>query len=247
MEEAVAKLLEQNAQINTKLEMLCGLLPKVEEINTKIQSLATENAALRQDIADRDAKIDQLTSHVNKLDQASRSTSLRILGLPITPTTPSSAVPEIVYKEVIIPCIEAAIASGEISAQIAAFPLHLIISNVFALPAKKDQPSCPVILKLSSEFIRNIIFRYKKDSLPKFTDLATHRVRNRYSVFEDLSPANHAILRSFSDDPRVTYSGQVRFKTHDGDTIYKVKNTADTFDSIVVRPASHTHPSASGT
>jgi len=122
MEEAVAKLLEQNAQINTKLEMLCGLLPKVEEINTKIQSLATENAALRQDIADRDAKIDQLTSHVNKLDQASRSTSLRILGLPISPTTPSSAVPEIVYKEVIIPCIEAAIASGEISAQIAAFP-----------------------------------------------------------------------------------------------------------------------------
>jgi hypothetical protein len=251
MEEAVAKLLEQNAQINTKLEMLCGLLPKVEEINTKIQSLATENAAIRQDIADRDAKIDQLTSHVNKLDQALRSTSLRILGLPITPTTPSSAVPEIVYKEVIIPCIEAAIASGEISAQISAFPLHLIISNVFALPAKKDQPSCPVILKLSSELIRNIIFRHKKDSLPKFTDLATHRVRNRYSVFEDLSPANHAILRSFSDDPRVksawTYSGQVRFKTHDGDTIYKVKNTADTFDSIVVRPASHTHPSASGT
>ncbi len=68
MEEAVAKLLEQNAQINTKLEMVCGLLPKVEEINTKIQSLATENAALRQDIAARDAKIEQLTSHVNKLD-----------------------------------------------------------------------------------------------------------------------------------------------------------------------------------
>jgi outer membrane murein-binding lipoprotein Lpp len=248
MEEAVAKLLEQNSHINNKLEMLCGLLPKVEEISTKIQSLATENAALRQDIAARDAKIDQLTSHVNKLDQASRATSLRILGLPITSATPSSAVPEIAYKEVIVPCIEAAIANGDFSAQLSAFPLHLIVSNAFALPAKKDQPSCPVILKLSSELIRNIIFRYKKDALPKFTDLTTHRVRNRYSVFEDLSPSNHAILRSFSDDPRVksawTYSGQVRFKTHEGETIYKVKNTTDTFDSIVVRPAP---PSASGT
>ncbi len=170
MEEAVAKLLEQNAHINNKLEMLCGLLPKVEEISSKIQSLSTENAALRQDIAARDAKIDQLTSHVNKLDQASRATSLRILGLPITSATPSSAVPEIAYKEVIVPCIEAAIANGDISAQLSAFPLHLIVSNAFALPAKKDQPSCPVILKLSSELIRNIIFRHKKDALSKFTD-----------------------------------------------------------------------------
>ena len=251
MEEAVAKLLEQNSHINNKLEMLCGLLPKVEEISSQIQSLSTENAALRQDIAARDAKIEQLTSHVNKLDQASRATSLRILGLPITSATPSSAVPEIAYKEVIMPCIEAAIANGDISAQLSAFPLPLIVSNAFALPAKKDQPSCPVILKLSSELIRNIIFRHKKDALPKFTDMTTHRVRNRFSVFEDLSPSNHATLRSFADDPRVksawTYSGQVRFKTHDGDTVYKVKNSSDTFDSIVVRPAHPIHPSASGT
>jgi hypothetical protein len=192
-----------------------------------------------------------LTSHVNKLDQASRATSLRILGLPISSVTPPAAVPEIVYKEIIIPCLEAAIAKGDIAAQLSSFPLHLIISNVFALPAKKDQPSCPVILKLSSELIRNIIFRHKKDALPKFTDLSTHRVRNRYSVFEDLSPSNHAILRSFADDPRVksawTYSGQVRFKAHDGETIYKVKTASDTFDSIVVRPAHVTHPSAAGT
>ncbi len=36
MEEAVTKLVEQNAQINNKLELLCGLIPKVEEIDTKI-------------------------------------------------------------------------------------------------------------------------------------------------------------------------------------------------------------------
>jgi hypothetical protein len=39
MEEAVTKLVEQNAQINSKLELLCDLIPKVEEIDTKIYSL----------------------------------------------------------------------------------------------------------------------------------------------------------------------------------------------------------------
>ncbi len=62
MEETVKKLVEQNAQINRKLELLCGLIPKVEEINTKIQSLMSENAALHQDVTARDAKIEQLIS-----------------------------------------------------------------------------------------------------------------------------------------------------------------------------------------
>jgi len=251
MENAVAQLLEQNAQINNKLEMLCGLLPKVEEIDSKIQSLMTENAALRQDVAARDVKIEQLTSHVNKLDQAARSTSLRILGLPISSSTPTAAIPEIVYKEIVRPCLEAATAKNEISAQMLSLPAHLIIANVFALPAKKDNPSCPVILKLSTELLRNVIFRHKKESLPKLTDLSNNRIRNQYSVFEDLSPTNHAAFRIFSEDPRVksawTYSGQIRFKTHDSEAIYKVKNFADTFDSIVVRPAHLNRPSASGT
>jgi hypothetical protein len=111
------------------------------------------------------------------------------------------------------------------------------VTNVFALPSKKGSNSCPVILKLSSEFIRNLIFKHKKDSLPKDTDLTTHRVRNRYSIFEDLTTSNHAVLRSLADDPRVksvwSYGGQIRFKTHESDTVYKVKNLTDTFDSLV--------------
>jgi hypothetical protein len=251
MEEAVAKLLEQNAHINSKLETLCGILPKIEEIDSKIQSLMSENAALRKEVADRDSKIDQLTSQVNKMDQASRANSLRILGLPITASTPTTSIPELVHKAIILPCLEAAIAKGEISAQLASLPPHLIISNVFPLPAKRDSTSSTVILKLTSELVRAIIFRHKKDALPKLTDLTSNRVRNQFSIFEDLSPHNHAIFRTFSEDPRVksawTYGGQVRFKAHNSETIYKVKEASDTYDSIVVRPALNIRPSASGT
>jgi hypothetical protein len=39
MEETVKKLVEQKAQINSKLELLCGLIPKVEEMDTPRYSL----------------------------------------------------------------------------------------------------------------------------------------------------------------------------------------------------------------
>jgi hypothetical protein len=227
------------AQINAKLDMICGKLPmldKIGEIESKVQVLVNENAALREEISKRDEKIDQLTSQVNKMDQASRATSLRILGLPITSSTPSTAIPDLVLREIIKPCLDSATACGDLPPS-TSLPFHLLVTNVFALPSKKGSNSCPVILKLSSEFIRNLIFKHKKDSLPKDTDLTTHRVRNRYSIFEDLTTSNHAVLRSLADDPRVksvwSYGGQIRFKTQESDTVYKVKNLTDTFDSLV--------------
>jgi hypothetical protein len=76
----------------------------------------SENAALRQDVAARDAKIEQLTSHANELDQAARATSLWILRLPTASSTLASALPKIIFKEIILSCPEAAGAKGEISA-----------------------------------------------------------------------------------------------------------------------------------
>jgi len=69
------------------------------------------------------------------------------------------------------------------------------------------------------------------------TDISSNRVRNKYSIFEDLAPATHAAFRTFSDDIRVksawSYSGQIRFKTHESDVVYKVKSLTDSYDSLV--------------
>ena len=69
-------------------------------------------------------------------------------------------------------------------------------------------------------------------------DTAANRERSKYSVFEDLSPANHSIFRAFADDKKRvksvwSYGGQIRFKTHDNDTIYKVRSMTDTYESLV--------------
>jgi hypothetical protein len=140
-----------------------------------------------------------------------------------------------VYKEILLPTIEAAKRAGDLPEN-ASLPPYAIISNAFAIPAKNNTSS-PVILKLNSELVRAIVFKHKKEALPTHLDTATNRVRNKYSVFEDLSPATHAQFRTFQDDIRVksvwSYGGQVRFKLQDSETVYKAKSLSDTYDSLV--------------
>ena len=224
------------AAMNSKLDMLCGSIQQIKEIDIAVKSLVRDNETMKAEIAKRDTKIQQLTDQVNRMDQASRSSSLRILGLNVTTQTPTPQLVETVYNEILVPILEAAKTNGDLPPQ-TVLPPHFLIVNVFAIPAKKASQSCPVILKLNSELIRSLVFKYKKNSLPTATDLSSNRVRNKYSIFEDLAPATHAVFRTFSEDIRVksawSFCGQIRFKTHDSETVHKVKTLTDTFESIV--------------
>jgi hypothetical protein len=103
-------------------------------------------------------------------------------------------------------------------------------------------------VKLSSEYLRGLIFKHKKNALPTATDLQSNRVRQKYAIYEDLSTANHQLLRSFVDDPRVksawSYGGQIRFKSHLDDTIHKVTSLSATYDSII-KPSSSSNNNSS--
>jgi len=226
-------------QINAKLDKL---LNKMESMDEVLQSLKAENISFREELAavkaeckKKDELITNLTDQVHRLDQASRATTLRIIGLPVSANTPPSEVTKIVFNEILAPVIDAAKKQGELPLTHTPFQ-NLLIDTAFVIPAKKDKPT-PVILKLSSISIRNLIFRFKKQALPQVQDLASNRVRSKYSIFEDLSPAAHAQLYAFSSDPRVksawTYNGQIRFKIQNSETVYRSKSLADTYESII--------------
>jgi hypothetical protein len=234
------------AQLHAKLDFLCTKIEKIDGLETKIdalestiQKLVCENEDLRKQVASRDEVIEHLTEKTNKLDQASRSTSLRILGLPVTAATSPSDVPNIVHCEILTPIFEAAKANGDAppDLRISAF---FAIANCFTIPSKKNASSSPVIVKLSSESLRNLVFKYKKSTLPTITDPSTNRVRPAYAIFEDLSPANFAHFRAIADDYRVksawTYNGQTRFKLHESETVHKATSLASTVDSILKKP-----------
>jgi len=226
-------------EINAKLDKICS---KLESMDTAIHDLRRENTAFREEIAEvraackkKDSIISSLTEQVNRLDQSARSNTLRIIGLPVTASTPANEISNEVFREIVTPIIQAAKENNDLPPS--TVPLqHLLLDTAFAIPAKKDKP-IPVIVKLSHSSTRNLIFRYKKDALPLSRDLASNRIKSHFSIFEDLTPSTHAQFQTFAADHRVkstwTYNGQIRFKKHDSETVYRVKSLSDTFDSIV--------------
>jgi hypothetical protein len=225
------------ASLHAKFDQFATQIAKIDVLEQSISKLVNENATLREEISKKDAIIDQLSDKVNRLDQTIRSNSLRIHGLPITSSTPAAEVSNIVFKEILLPIIDTAKQQHDLPPSYEP-NLHLTLASAFTIPSKKSA-SCPVIIKLYSETLRSLVFKHKRSALPTTNDLTTHRVRPKFSIYEDLTPANHTLLRSFIDDPRVksawSYGGQIRFKTHD-DTTYKASSLSDTFEKLVKPP-----------
>jgi hypothetical protein len=233
----------QLAALNANIMQISN---KIDAMHQALHDLRVENCAMREELAatklelgKKDEIISSLRDQVNRIDQSSRSRSLRIHGLPVTSDTSASLVPKIVWNEIIVPILQKAIEAADLPSSFPMAHYQSVIDDAYAIPAKKGG-SCPVILKLVSSNIRHLIFQHKKTTLPTVTDLPSHKVRPKYSIFEDLSPTNHAHFRSIAADPRVrstwTFNGQIRFKIPDSETVFKVKSLNDTVNSLVKGP-----------
>jgi predicted RNase H-like nuclease (RuvC/YqgF family) len=86
MEDSLAKL-------HAKLDSIGSQLTKIDVIEQTMNTLVVENAALREEVRNKDKIIDELNEKVNRLDQSIRSNSLRIHGLPVNSNTPATEIP----------------------------------------------------------------------------------------------------------------------------------------------------------
>jgi hypothetical protein len=226
---------EMEAQFAALNANIMQISNKMDAMQQALHDLRVENSAMREELAatrlelgKKDEVIASLKDQVNRIDQSSRSRSLRIHGLPVTSDTSASLIPKIVWKEVLMPILQKAVESADLPSSFPMAHHQLVIDDAYAIPAKKGG-SCPVILKLVSSNIRHLIFQHKKTTLPTVTDLTSHKVRPKYSIYEDLSA-----------DPRVrstwTFNGQIRFKIQDCETVFKVKSLNDTVNSLIQGP-----------
>jgi hypothetical protein len=99
----------QFAEIKAALGQLCS---KMDSIERSLHDLRIENTAVREELAaarveisKKDETIAKLTEQVNRVDQASRATYIRIFGLPVTLTTPAANIAKIVLDEIIAPTL----------------------------------------------------------------------------------------------------------------------------------------------
>jgi hypothetical protein len=223
----MAKLDSMGVQLTTQLA-------KTDLLEASITSLRADLAVVVNASAKKDEIISRHTEQINSCEQAMRSSSIRILGLPVKKDDPPISILNTVYDTIVHPVLLAAQLKGELDSP---FPSRrFLIDSAFSIPSKNPS-SCPVIVKFSSTFIRNLIFSYKNDALPKMPDPVSHRLRPKFAIYEDLTPANFAHLRTLTEDPRTTtiwtYNGMVKFRVKDSETIYRSRSLADTVDSIL--------------
>jgi hypothetical protein len=97
-------------------DLVKGYKVDLANINTKLDTLLSENAALKKLVAARDEEIEGLKLHVNELEQHNRLWSVRILGLPLTPTEEKSSllVRDKVFSNIIHPIMEGAVSEGDL-------------------------------------------------------------------------------------------------------------------------------------
>ena len=223
--------------IMTKLDsmsaQLTAQLVKSEQLETAVVGLTAQLAEAVNGNKERDIIISRHSDQLNNCEQSLRSSSIRILGLPVKKDDSPLNIIDAVYTNILQPVLAAAKVKGELTEHPSR---RFMIDSAFAIPSK-NPASCPVIVKFSSSFVRNLVFSYKNDVLPKVPDPSSNRVRHKFAIFEDLTPANFAHFRTIADDTRTTsiwtYNGQIKFRIKDSETIYRARSLADTVDTLI--------------
>jgi len=221
------------AKLDTMNNTMTAHFSKIESLEAAVVGLRADLAASVKTSLKKDKIILKQQDQINNCEQSLRSSSIRILGLPLVRDAAASTILNTVFDLIIHPILEHAKLKGDLEG----YPgRRFIIDSAFCIPAK-NPASCPVIVKLSSSFIRSLIFQYKNDVLPKSPDPITKRIRPTFAIYEDLTPANFAHMRTLTEDTRTTsiwtYNGQIKFRTKDTETIYRVRSLTDTVDSII--------------
>jgi hypothetical protein len=216
-------------------DIVKGYKVDLASINNKLDTLITENAALKKLVLDRDEEIAALKLQLNNLEQHNRAWSVRVLGLPLTATEEKSStlVKEKLYKTVIFPILEGAVAEGDLRE--APQSADSVLEMAHPLRAKEGAVK-PIIARFYARELRALVFRHKKAYAPKHAD-GPAKDRYKYLVFEDLTALSFAKMRALAADSRVAASwssyGQIRYRLNDDPTIRRVGNVMDSVDKIL--------------
>jgi hypothetical protein len=208
LNEVLALLRSQGADIADTKKMLADSQAKVAQLETKVSALEKEVRRLKESSNDR--------------DQAAKSCSLRLFGYKI-------------YDKIIKPCLNAAKANGEIQT---VPQFTTAIDKIYRVgKSTNNARPAPIIITFASEAIRLAVLRNKRTSLPTPLVSERDAGIRRYMLVEDLTPANYNLLKQLHNCEEIekvwSIEGRIRFKKRGQNTVYKVKSVFDSIDTIL--------------
>jgi len=191
-----------NTSVEQKLDFLIQLsvntAKEVSAIKATVEGLQARVTAVETDVGSAQNEIKHLKNTVNRLEQASRNLTIRVLGIP---QVEGENVARVAYDRVLKPILAKAKDLNKINAipQLAtliseayrARPRHSDDASMFS-----DRPSYPphIIVKLSSSQYKTVLFNTKKDGLPSPTEAEKAAGIKRLAVVEDLTSTTFTTL-----------------------------------------------------
>ena len=234
MEEIQAEMLIQLSQLNEKMA----------DMEAALKASVNESNELKATVAKQADEIAYLKEGLNEREQYARAWSMRILNmqLPQGEESNTRVVMETIYNRLLLPILEGARASKEISA----FPTcESLLESAHILPGPGKNK--PIIARFYSRYWRSIVFRYRKAHAPREEAAPTNTTRRGaerterpgrllYTFFEDLTRATFKQLQAIKACEEVTaawtVNGVIRFKVKNKDEIFKVSSIYDTVESL---------------
>ena len=241
VEEMFADITAQLATLLPLVDSIKKLTDKVTSLENSVAEAQRENSQLMDDLAERDRTIDSLKDQLNETQQYQRQWSIRVIGLQIPETDKNNnfAVRNILYRSLLAPILEGAVATGDIPS---VPQVDHLIERAHILPSSPNKPSV-VIARFFSRDYKDLCFKHRKEHQP-YSTLPPTRANNRlppkplYQIYEDLNRNIFTKMRALASHDAVhaawTSSGVIRYRLKsDVSKVYKVRRPLDTVEKIL--------------
>ena len=224
-----AKIDGLSSQLTTSNSTITSLSTRLSTIEALLKDTQAENSKLKEDMVSSAHENTRLLAKLNKLEQYTRSWSVRVLSMsiPSEEETDPEKVMQHLYNRLLRPILEGAVTKGLLSS---VPQVEDILESAHVLPGKLETK--PIIARFYTRNIRSLIFRLKKEFAPKEqapgepSKRGSPTQRQKYPIYDDLTKLNFQKLRSLAADKRVlacwSVKGQLKFKCHGEDLVRRV-------------------------
>jgi hypothetical protein len=226
LQEILGLLKAQGSDISETKKMLADSQARVAHLEKKVSTLEREVKTLKEASNDR--------------DQAAKSRTVRIFGVPSADEETKSSdggksFYTKVYDRILKPCLNTAKSNGDLQS----VPHFTTAIESVYRAGKSAIPSrpAPLVVTFTNESFRMAIMRNKKSSLPTPTAPERDIGIRRFMIVEDLTPATFQMLKSLKSREEIdkiwSIEGKLRFKLKGQENIVKVKSVFDSVESIL--------------
>ena len=236
MAPPAASLADVQASLKTLIASVGIISERMAGLERRVEDIATLQRSLH--LVSEDVSL--VRKQLNDVDQESRGSCIRIMGLSITEAEleggQEKAIMRKAYDKLIKPILTAAKTKGDIDS----VPImhNLLEQGRFvskAIVDKKGRTLPPVCLvRFSNRYMRNTVMRLKREHMPDPTDAEKAAGSSKYIFVEDLTQVNAKKLKEFRDNQHIerawTVNGRIQF-TAVGD-INNVRRLASPFISV---------------